>query len=288
MGLPICRRLVQAGFQPAVTDIEGPPLELAGVRWTDSAAAACAGAEIAVTVLPGPAEVASIADQIAGALAPGACWLDLSTASPAVARVVDAACAQRAVGAVDAPVGGGPDAAAAGRLLVFAGGTADDLALARPVLEAVAARIIHTGPRGSGYAVKLLVNAVWFGQAVATAEALSLAGRLGLDLELVRDALGASAAGGRFLEHDARALLAGDDLTSFSLARCCEELASVLAVGEELEVPLPVAAAVSEVHRRALEHYGDVDGELLGARWVAERAGVVLTAPSPSPPRRRG
>jgi 3-hydroxyisobutyrate dehydrogenase len=278
MGLPICRRLAEAGFGLVVTDIEGPPLELAGVRWTDSAAAACPGAELVVTVLPGPAEVAAIAAQIAGALAPGACWLDLSTASPAVARVVDAACVRRGVGAVDTPVGGGPEAAAAGRLLVFAGGDPDHLALARPVLEALATRIIDTGPRGSGYAVKLLVNALWFGQAVATAEALTVSGRLGLDLEVVREALGASAAGGRFLEHDARSLLAGDDLTSFSLARCCEELTSVLALGEELQVPLPVAAAVSEVHRRALEHYGDLDGELLGARLVAERAGVDLTA----------
>src|SRR5581483_10147801 len=189
MGLPICRRLAQAGFELAATDAAGPPPEPLGARWTDSAAAACRGAELAVTVLPGPTEVAAIADEVVGALSPGACWLDLSTASPAVARVAGAACAQRGLGAVDAPVGGGPDAAAAGRLIVFAGGEPDHLALARPLLEAVSARIIHAGPLGSGYAVKLLVNALWFGQAVATAEALTVAGRLGLDLEVVREAL---------------------------------------------------------------------------------------------------
>jgi 3-hydroxyisobutyrate dehydrogenase len=138
----------------------------------------------------------------------------------------------------------------------------------------VADRIIHVGPPGSGYTLKLLANALWFGQAVAVAEALTLAERAGIDPETARAALGQSAAGGRFLDHDAPALLAGDDLTSYALARCCEQLGTVLALGEQLAVPLELAAVVDEVHRRALAHYGEVDGELLGARFVAERAGV--------------
>ena len=120
------------------------------------------------------------------------------------------------------------------------------------------------------------MNLLWFGQALATAEALTLARRAGLDLDTLLAAVGESAASSRFVTGDAQALLDGDDLTSFSLARCCEELSSVLSLGHELDVPLELASLVSELHRRALAHYGDVDGELLGARLIAERAGVTL------------
>jgi 3-hydroxyisobutyrate dehydrogenase len=276
MGLPICRRLISAGFPVAATDLAGPPSGPLEARWAGSAAEACSGADIAVTVLAGPDEVAAIADEITGALAPGSSWLDLSTASPAVSRVVGRAAGAREVEVVDGPMGGGPEEAAAGRLLLFAGGSLPALDACRPVLDVVARRVIHVGPAGSGYAVKLLVNALWFGQAVATAEALALARRLGLDADTVLGALQESPAGGQFLKRHAARLLEGDDLRAFPLARCAEELDSVLALGSELGVSLSVAGAVSEIHRAALEHYGDVDGELLGARWVAERSGVQL------------
>jgi 3-hydroxyisobutyrate dehydrogenase len=200
----------------------------------------------------------------------------MSTASSGVARSVAAAAGPRGVRVLDAPVGGGPDAARSGTLLAFVGGDAADLQAQRALLATMADRIVHVGPSGSGYTVKLLVNLLWFGQALATAEVLTLAWRAGLDLETLLAAVSQSAAASRFLTEGGQALLAGDDLTSFSLARCCEELASVLSLGDELEVPLELARLVSDLHRRALAHYGDVDGELLGARLIAERAGFML------------
>jgi 3-hydroxyisobutyrate dehydrogenase len=84
------------------------------------------------------------------------------------------------------------------------------------------------------------------------------------------------------VQRDAQALLAGDDLTAFSLAACHQELVDVLALAQELQVPLGLAERVSEIYAQALERYGDVDGELLGARFVAERAGVQLRRAGPS------
>jgi 3-hydroxyisobutyrate dehydrogenase len=142
------------------------------------------------------------------------------------------------------------------------------------VLEVIADRIVHVGPPGSGYAVKLLANALWFGQAVATAEALTIATRAGLDAERVRAALSQSAASSRFLSDDARSLLDGDEMPWFALSRCTEQLGSLAAFADELAVPADVLDAVRDVHAAALAHYGDVDGELLGAQFVAERGGV--------------
>jgi 3-hydroxyisobutyrate dehydrogenase len=285
MGLPICARLTRTGFAVTATDVRAGRCEAAlaaGARWRPTAAAVAAESDVVLTVLPGPAEVSSLIAELTGALAPGSTWIDMSTAAPRVARAIATAARARGVRALDAPVGGSPDAARDGRLLSFVGADERDLEAQRPVLGTLADRIVHTGPPGSGYAVKLLANLLWFGQAVATAEALTLARRAGIDLELLLASLGRSAAASSFLAGDAASLLRGDDLASFPLARCCEQLACVLELGDELGIQLELAGVVAALHERALERYGDVDGELLGARYVAERSGVRLSEPPPS------
>lgn len=271
----MCTRLVGAGFDVVATDLRPELRAQVRARWADTAVQVAGAADLLVTMLPGPEELIAVVDDLAGALAPDACWLEMSTAAPRVA----AACATRGVRFVDAPVGGGPEAARDGALLAFAGGEAKDLERCRPVLGVLAREVIHVGSSGSGYATKLLVNALWFTSAVASAEALTLGRRFGLELEPLVRALRQSAADSRFLADYADPLLDGDDLTTFPLARCHEELAEVVALADESGVSLDVISAVSELHRRALERYGDVDGELLGARLVAEQAGVALRRP---------
>ena len=286
MGLPVCARLSRTGFSVSATDVRPECRDAAladGAQWLPTAKAIAGAAEVVITVHPGPVEVTALIDELVGSMAAGATWIDMSTASPATARALASAAAPRNVHVLDAPVGGNPAAARDGRLVAFVGGDALDLSAQRDVLAALADRIVHTGPLGSGYTVKLLVNLLWFGQAVATAEALTLAKRAGIDLEMLLAGLDQSAAASSFIGRDAVSLLRGDDLASFPLARCLEQLASVLALGQELGVPLELAEVVAALHERALDRYGDVDGELLGARYVAERAGVALSDPPPAP-----
>ena len=284
MGLPMCVRLAERGFAVSATDIR-PGLQTsvteARAHWDDSAAEVAARCEVLITMLPGPHEVVGMMGEVLGALSPGCTWIDMSSATPAVGAQIALAAKGRDVRILDAPVGGGPPEARNGRLLVFAGGSADDLGAQRDVLDSLAERVLHVGMAGSGYAVKLIVNMLWFEQAVAGAEALSLAARAGLDLETVRLAVQESAAASRFMQRDAPALMTGDDLTSFSLARSHEELAGVLALGDQLDVPLALAERATELYAQALERYGDIDGELMAARLVAERASVDLAAERP-------
>jgi 3-hydroxyisobutyrate dehydrogenase len=270
MGLPMCDRLVAAGFDVVANDLLPKRVS---ARWADSPAQAAHGTELLITMLPGIDEVAALVDELADALAPEACWVEMSSAAPWLART----CLARGLRFVDAPVGGDPTAARDGRLLVFAGGESGDVEHCRPALDVLAQRIVHVGPSGNGYATKLLVNALWFTYAVASAEALTVGRRLGIDLEVLLGAVRASASDSRFLADYADALLDGDDLTTFPLARCCEELSAVVELADGLDVPLDVISAVSELHTSALERYGEVDGELLGARLVAERANTSLT-----------
>jgi 3-hydroxyisobutyrate dehydrogenase len=93
---------------------------------------------------------------------------------------------------VDAPVMGSVDRAAAGELLILAGG---DTAPVRGQLELLGT-VKECGPVGSGAALKMVMINGIIGGAVLTAEALALGAALGLDADLVRDSLAASPLGG--------------------------------------------------------------------------------------------
>jgi 3-hydroxyisobutyrate dehydrogenase len=279
MGMSACARLVESGFGVQATDIREDlrdQAERIGAIWVATSSHAAGSADVAISMLPAAGDVEAAAEQIAGLVRPGGLWIEMSTASPHTFSRVAATAASRQVRFVDAPVSGGPDDARNGRLLALLGAADADLDDARTVVDCLADRVVHVGPAGAGYIVKLIVNTLWFGQAVAAAEMLSLAGRAGVDPDVVRAAVGQSAAASRFMSSDADALLDGDDLISFELARCCEQLSSVVALGSAFGMPLELASVVAATHERALRRYGDVNGELLGARLVAEEAGIEL------------
>jgi 3-hydroxyisobutyrate dehydrogenase len=280
MGMPICANLVRAGHDVVATDLR-PELEsdviAARASWADSARAAAEGAEVLFTVLPGPAEVREALLAPGGALnglAAGATWIDMSTCPPAAGRELAELARARGVLCLDAPMGGDPAAARDGTLQLFVGGEPSVVEHRRDLLEAVAdpARIRHVGARGAGYLSKLLVNLLWFGQALATAEALLIARREGLDLDVLRDAISSNS----FLHSGLDALLDGDYLTSFPLDRCCEELQAVTALADDLGTPHELASVAESIYSRALERYGPADGELLGVALLEEAAGLRL------------
>jgi 3-hydroxyisobutyrate dehydrogenase len=181
---------------------------------------------------------------------------------------------QRGAECLEATLGGGMGAARAGTLQLLVGGEAQALARHRALLE-VLGTVEHVGGHGAGYLSKLLVNLLWFGQAVAVGEALLLARREGLELDVFVAALRRSAAA-NFVGADLEALLRGDYLESFGLDRCCEELDAVVNLARDTDVPCELSTIVQRTYRDALTRYGPVDGELLAVALLEERAGLQL------------
>ncbi len=278
MGLPVCARLAGAGYRVLAGDRReelAAAVRAAGAAFSASTTALAAGADVLVTVLPGSRELEQAMTAVIPALGAGASWIDLTSASPLVARPLRERAEAAGVSCLEAPMGGGPAAAAAGTLQLYAGGAPATVTRHRTLLE-VLGTVHHVGGAGAGYTVKLLINLLWFGQAVAAGEALLLARRAGLELETVRAALASSAAESRFLHEDARALFAGDYLTTFGIDRCVEELDAVAALAGELDSPFEVSGAVADLYRQALERFGAVEGELLAVALLEERAGLRL------------
>ena len=284
MGMPMCANLVRAGYAVTAGDVR-PDREMqvtaCGARWGGKAAGAAGGADVLITMLPGTQELTEVMlgpDGVLAVLQPGATWIDMTSADPAAGRELAAAADGRGVGVLEAPVGGGVPAAVAGTLQLFVGGDTALLKRHLALLQVLAdpVRISHVGGTGTGYTAKLLANLLWFGQAVATAEALLLGRRAGIDLDVLRGVLADSAPASHFITHDLSALFQGDYLASFGLDRCCEELAAVTALAREGEVPFELSEHVERVYRRALDRYGPADGELLPIAMLEEQAGLHL------------
>ena len=284
MGLPICANLVRGGYTVTAADVrpEAHQAVLAcGARWGGPAAGAAAGADVVITVLPGTRELLELMSGPSGLLAalrPGVTWIDMTSASPAAGKALAREALARGVGVLEAPAGGGPAAAEAGTLQLFVGGEAALLARHHSLLGDIAdpARITHAGGAGAGYTVKLLVNLLWFSQAVTAAEALILARREGIDLDVLQGAVLGSAAASSFMDDGVSAVLRGDYLTTFGLDRCCEELAAVTATAREAGTPLRMSGEVEQIYRQALARYGAANGELLPIAMMEEQAGVRL------------
>ena len=293
MGGPMSRRLAEAGFDLTVYDLDpaqGAAAVRAGARRAGTAAAAVDGAEVLLTSLPTPAAIEDVMlgrGQAVEHLPAGALWVDLSTSIPAVADRVLRAGSRRGVRVLDAPVSGMTKGAESGTLRIYVGGDAPDLERARPVLEVLGREVLHVGGHGAGYAVKLMLNLLWFDSLVAIAEVLTIGTRAGVDLDVLHAALVGSQANSVLLEHDLMPLLReGDYEEGFAVALACKDLGLAVDLARSVGVPAEVSALAEQVFRRARALYGDEAGEMSPVRLYEDVARTKLRLPATPSARR--
>jgi len=285
MGSGMTRNLQRAGFPLVVTDLRpeaAAELIAGGARWAESAAEVAASSDLVITMLPTPRHVADAVNGPGGILegiGDGGTWIDMSTSVPEVADAVRAANADRGLHILDAPVSGMSVGAANGMLQIFVGGDADDVERLRPVFEAMGdpERILHVGGHGAGYAVKLMINQLWFSHLVATAEVLSVGVKAGVDLGVLRDALVASPANSNFVQNDVLSILEhGDYDEGFALALACKDLGLSIDLARSVGVPVELSSLVDQVFRRGRAQYGDRAGEMAPFQLYEDLIGTPL------------
>ncbi|WP_382309244.1 NAD(P)-dependent oxidoreductase [Herbiconiux sp. UC225_62] len=300
MGLPVAVRLRAAGHHVVGYDPDRDRRLLFGASPAGAAASVdpdrravpgqpekvepewAAAVDVLVTVLPGPEELefAMIGD--GGALPvlhERALWIDLTSGDPRMARSLARAAEARGVQAVAAPMAGGPGDAEAGTLGFFVGGEPGSVERAMPVLLALGAadRLERAGDDvGAGHVAKLPANTLWFGQVAAVVEALLIGRAQGVEPERLAAILRRSAGGSVFLDRYLDALLDGDYLETFGIDRVVEELDTVVGLGADADLPVTLTRLVARLHHEALERFGAVDGELLVAKLLEDRAGARL------------
>jgi 3-hydroxyisobutyrate dehydrogenase len=281
--------VAKAGFELVVFDVRGDalePLVAAGARVAESAPGLAAMVDVLITMLPGPPQVEAVMLGPGGAfqaLREGSVWIDMSTSTPAAGQLAAEDGGPRGVAVIDAPVAGMVKGATAGTLQVFVGGDEPDVERIRAVLEAMGdpERVVRVGPRGTGYAVKLCLNLLWFIHAAAAAEVLVLGAKAGVEVGTLRRALVSGPAGSVLLERDIDGVFEGDYDESFTLDLVTKDLGLAVDLGRDLGVPLELSALVEQLHRRARGLYGDRAGELSAVRLVEEAAGIKLRLGEP-------
>jgi 3-hydroxyisobutyrate dehydrogenase len=192
MGGPMSANLLGAGhtvrgFDPVPTATA--TAAAGGVEVFDSAADAVAEADVVITMLPNGDIVKRCYAEVLPAARAGALFIDSSTISVNDARDVHSQAESQGVSQLDAPVSGGVKGAVAGTLAFMVGGDEAAVQRARPVLEPMAAKIIHCGAAGAGQAAKVCNNMVLAVQQIAVGEAFVLAEKLGLSAQSLFDVI---------------------------------------------------------------------------------------------------
>jgi 3-hydroxyisobutyrate dehydrogenase len=285
MGSHMCRHVCTAGHEVSAFDLNPAALRTAkrgGARPARSIADCVAGAEVLITSLPGPPEVQAVLCGAEGAIAqldPDGLVIDMSTSSREVGRAVLSAARAHGAEFVDAPVAGQTIGAEAGTLAIYAGGTRRAFRRALPMLETMGdpQRILHMGPSGTGYAVKLLLNQLWFMHAIATAETLTVGVKAGVPLDRLHTALVSSPANSVFLERDVRMVLDdGDYDEGFTMKLVTKDLGLAVELARDSGVSVELLGLVEQIHRRARLVYGDGAGEMSGVRLYEDVAEAPL------------
>lgn len=292
IGRGVVANLAGAGYAVSVHDPRPDAraeVTRAGGDWHSSPREAIAAAQVVLTVLPGSPELAALMldeDGLLVEIGPDRTWIDLTSASPALARRLAATAAAHRVPYLDAPLGGGPDAARSGTMRLYVGGDAAVVADQRPLLATIAdpTAVLHVGGAGSGYVTKLLVNLLWFAQAAAHGEALLLGQAAGLAPDTLQRVFAEGPGASAFNRDYVPRLLAGDYVRGFGLDRIVEELRGLVDLAGEQASPVPLSTAVAALYERALARFGPDEGELLAIAELEARAGRQLrAAPRPGP-----
>ena len=267
MGAPMVRCLAKAGHTVLAYDMR--PEATAAIAASAAGIEAAAGpadiasrCRIVITMLP---ESRHVRDAILGAngiarpgsgFGRGGIVIDMSSSFPLDTRGLGAELAGNGIGMVDAPVSGGVGKAVTGTLAIMAGGEAAMIDQVEPVLKAMGS-IHRTGALGSGHAMKALNNYVSAAGLVATAEALIVGQKFGLDGAVMTRVLNASTGRNNTTENKAeRYMLSRKFDSGFALALMEKDVGMARRLAEELGIGADELAFVSAYLGKALGALG--------------------------------
>ena len=261
MGRPMAANLVKASHEVAVWN--RTPKQVEGARTAESPADAATGAEVVwmcvsdtkavETVLFGPQGVET---SIGG----GSVVVDSSTISPSAELQFAERLRAKGVDYADAPVTGSKVAAEAGSLIFMVGGAESVLAKIDPLFKAMGKQVFRMGETSKGQAAKLVMNLQIALIFEGFAEALTLATKLGVNVDALLPLIQASMVRSGVVEYKAPFIMRRDFTPNFPLRLMLKDIHLALAAAKEARVKLPALETVEEVYEMAAEEgHQDLD-----------------------------
>lgn len=260
MGLPMCERLLRAGFALTVytrTSSKAQQLLDQGALWAESPVALAEKADVICTMVGFPKDVRDVylsKDGLLSNARPGQVVVDLTTSEPSLAReIADRAKEQHAF-ALDAPVSGGDLGAKQGTLSIMVGGDLSAFEALKPILGVFGKRLVHHGPVGCGQHAKLCNQITIAGTMVGVCEALWYAHQAGLDGEKLLESIRQGAAGCWTLDHLAPKMLQRDFAPGFFVEHFIKDMGLALAEANRMGLLLPGLAVVHKLYQAVQAH----------------------------------
>ena len=263
MGSAMARNLVSAGLRTTVWDRSSTataPLSDAGALVAASPAEAVRDAQVVITMLPTADVVTSVIfdSGVADALPAGAVWAQMGTIGLAETTGIISRLGELRpdVMFVDAPVSGSKGPAEAGQLLILASGPPAAAAAVAPVFSAIGRRTVWLGEAGQGSRMKLAVNAYMSILIEGVAEALELAGQLGIDDSKLAEAIEGGPLDAPIADAKLHKMERGDYAPEFPLEWALKDVDLAISAAGDDELPLLAAlsrqwhAAVDAGHGR--------------------------------------
>jgi 3-hydroxyisobutyrate dehydrogenase-like beta-hydroxyacid dehydrogenase len=228
-----------------------------GAKVAASAAEAVQGSDVALSSLADDQAVLEVylGDRgVAEGARAGQVLLEMSTIAPETVRKVAQAIEERGASLLDAPVSGSVSKVEAGDLTIMVGGDAAALEQARPVLEALAAKILHVGSLGAGATMKLAVNALVHAIDVGVSEALVLAEKAGVDRRAAYEVFASGAAAAPFVLYKREAFEHPETTpVAFTLDLMAKDLDLILDLAREVGARMQQATENRRLVGEALE-----------------------------------
>jgi 3-hydroxyisobutyrate dehydrogenase-like beta-hydroxyacid dehydrogenase len=281
MGEPMARNLLRAGHELTVYNRSRNAtgaLAGEGAQVADEPAKA-AGQEIIITMLANDEAVQSVvmgAHGVMEGMQPGALHISMSTISPALSQRLSAAHKERGQQYVAAPVFGRPEAAAAAKLFIVAGGAKEALAKAKPVFEVLGQRTFEIGERPEdANLIKLSGNFLITCVLEGLGEVFAVARKAQINPNTVFEVLSGTLFGApAYNNYGPRIIEEKFSPAGFKMPLGLKDVRMMLQAAEGLSVPMPFANIVRDRFLTAIANgYGDLDWSAL-ALVVAESAGL--------------
>jgi 3-hydroxyisobutyrate dehydrogenase/2-hydroxy-3-oxopropionate reductase len=282
MGRPMAANLVKAGHEVSIWNrTTGKDLE--GARTASSPSDAARGAEIVWMCLADTKAVENVLFGPSGAeeaLTEGMIIADSSTISPSATLRFAERVKRRGVHYVDAPMTGSKIAAESGSLIFMVGGAEPVLATLAPLFQAMGKQVFHMGDTSKGQATKLAMNLQIALIYEGFAEALTLATKLGVDINRLLPLVQASMVRSGVVDYKAPFIMKRDFSPNFPLRLMLKDIHLTLEAAKEARVRLPGLEAVEEVYDLAAEE-GHQDLDYAATLTLLEKwAGVEVKAAS--------
>ncbi|GBQ37714.1 3-hydroxyisobutyrate dehydrogenase [Komagataeibacter saccharivorans] len=240
--------LVKAGYRIAAYTPSGKGGD-GSTRFVPTPRALAQEADILIACVPDDEALASALHGPDGALAglkAGGLLINTSTVAPETSVALAQECATRNIAVIDAPVAGSTPEAESGNLVILAGGTADEIARAQPVFDAIGRLTIHAGPAGSGSKLKLVINGIMGATLAVVAEGVTYGLAAGLDRSMLFDALDAVPVISPHHKRKLKAAKEGDFSPQFPTRLMQKDMRLLMTDAARQTAPLPAMAAATQ------------------------------------------